>query len=316
MATQRLKISSNESRIEGGSNRTYGIRPLAGALGAEIIGIDLSHPLDESSFHLINQALMDYLVVFISGQKELAPDQLTSFARKFGEIDLAPFAHPLKMPSVEGHPEIFHIVKEAKDRSINLGGFWHTDVTYRERPHSLGLMYSEEAPTFGGDTMFANQYLAYETLSEGMKKMLGGLKAVHSSAMSYAGESARFGAVSRTHAPTSDDRKFAREKSQVDIIENEHPVVRTHPETKRKSLYVNRGFTSRFAGMSEEESRPLLEYLWSHATRPEFTCRYQWSANTVGIWDNRCTLHYALNDYYGQRRSMYRISLHESARPE
>ncbi len=231
---------------------------------------------------------------------------------------MEPFVYPFKLPTVEGHPEILNNVKEAKDGAINLGGFWHADVTYRERPHKLAVMYAKEAPRHGGDTMFANQYLAYETLSPGLQRMLRGLKAVHTSAMPYGGESARFASVSRHRAPKIEDRSFAAaiyDKACAPATETEHPVVRTHPETKRKSLYVNRGFTVRFSGMTDGESAPLLEYLWNHASRAEFTCRYRWSANDVVVWDNRCTLHYALNDYYGQRRVMQRIAVHEETRP-
>lgn len=294
------------------------IRPLAGAIGAEIHGIDLSTRLSDGTFEAIHLAFLEHLVIFLPDQKPLEPEQLKDFASRFGEIDTAPFVHPLKMPSIEGYPEIFNIIKEAANRSLNIGGFWHADVTYRERPHMAAVIYAKETPTFGGDTMFANQYLAYETLTDGMKEMLGPMRAIHSSDMPHGKESARFGSVTRDHAPTEEDRKFEAtglEKTKVDIIETAHPVVRTHPETGRKCLYVNRAFTSRFDGMTIEESLPLLEILWAHCARLEFTCRYRWSPNTVGVWDNRATQHYAINDYYGQRRHMQRIAIHENTRP-
>jgi len=294
------------------------VRPIAGALGAEILGVDLSTNNSDSVFADIYQAFRDHLVIFFPKQKPLSPAQHTALAACFGEVDYDPFAYPLKPPAIPGQPQILVNLKEAADRSINVGGLWHADVTFRERPHKAAVLYAKQAPPFGGDTMFANQYLAFETLSAGLRSLLEGLKAEHSSAMVYGSESARFAAISRTHAPRAEDR--SRSSSLQPLAETryettEHPVVRTHPETGRKCLYVNRGFVTCFVGMSLEESRALLEFLWDHATRPEFTCRYRWSTNDVGIWDNRCTLHFALNDYYGHRREFHRISVHEPSRP-
>jgi taurine dioxygenase len=301
-----------------GRNRLIEVRPLAGALGAEIPGIDLARGVSDAVFAEIHEAFLEHLVIFLPQAAPLTPEAHGRFAARFGEIDQSPFVYPFKLPTVAGHPEILLNVKEAGDRAVNFGGFWHADVTYRERPHKAGVQYAKAAPQVGGDTMFANQYLAYETLSDGMKAMLGPLKAVHSSRMAYGGEEARFAAVSRTHAPLSEDRRFAASQhavAEAEISAAEHPVVRTHPETGRKFLYVNRGFTERFAGMTQAESLPLLEFLWEHAVRPEFTCRRRWTPHEVGVWDNRCVLHYALNDYYGQRREMHRIAVHEPARP-
>ena len=303
------------SRIPGAGD--FRIEPLSGALGAEIRGIDIATPPDESCFAAIRRALLDHLVIFFPEQ-ELNPDQQRDFAARFGEVDEEPFVYPLRMPALEGHPEVYQIVKEPRDRSLNLGGFWHADVTYRERPNLGSVVYIKEAPTHGGDTLFSNQYLAYEILSEGMKEMLEDLRAVHTSAMPYGGEAARFPALAREHAPRPEDRTFnasTHARATTGVIEHEHPVVRRHPESGRRSLYVNRAFTSHFRGMSREESRPLLEFLWRHGERLEFTCRYRWRRNCLGIWDNRCVLHFALNDYYGQRRVMHRISIHEASRP-
>ena len=294
------------------------IEPLSAALGAEVHGIDLAAPLDAPRFAAIHRALLDHQVLFFPDQ-ELGPDQQRDFAARFGTIDEAPFVYPLRMPSLAGHPEVYQIIKEPRDRSLNLGGFWHADVTYRERPNLGSVVYVKEAPTHGGDTLFSNQYLACETLSRGMQGMLRGLRAVHTSAMPYGGEAARFPAVARGHAPRPEDRTFnasTHPRATTERIEHEHPVLRRHPESGRRCLYVNRAFTSHFSGMSQRESRPLLEYLWRHAERPEFTCRYRWRRNCLGIWDNRCVLHFALNDYYGQRRVMHRISIHEPERPQ
>lgn len=293
------------------------IAPLSGALGAEVRGVDLATPLDEARFAAIRQALLDHLVLFFPDQ-HLGPEGQRDLAARFGEVDEEPFVYPLRMPALAGHPEVYQIVKEPRDRSLNLGGFWHADVTYRKRPNLGSVVYIKEAPTHGGDTLFSNQYLAYETLSTGMKAMLGRMRAVHTSAMPYGGEAARFPAIARAHAPRPEDRTFnasSHARATTAVIEHEHPVVRRHPESGRRSLYVNRAFTSHFSGMSREESRPLLEYLWRHGERPEFTCRYRWQRDCLGIWDNRCVLHFALNDYYGQRRVMHRISIHEADRP-
>ena len=294
------------------------VRPISGSIGLEITGIDLRRELTNSEWDFVHAALLDNLVIFMADQQPLSPADLRRFAGKFGEIDTAVFRFPFVTPIEDGFPEIYNSIKEASDRSINQGGFWHADVTYRERPQKVGVLYAKECPAYGGDTMFANQYLAYETLSDGMKSLLEGLQAVHTSAMEHGGEEARFGAVSKDHAATPQDRAFAETPpapGEADVTENTHPVVRTHPDTGRKSLYVNRGFTSRFAGMTVEESLPLLEFLWQHAARPEFTCRYAWSPNAVTVWDNRCVHHYALNDYYGERRHMQKITVSEDSRP-
>jgi taurine dioxygenase len=300
------------------NRQSLDIRPIAGAIGAEIYGVDLSKPMSDDLFRAVYNAFLEYLVIFFPEQNPLEPDHLKAFAGRFGEIDVAPFAHPFKMPSLDGYPEIFNLIKEALNASINIGGFWHADVTYRERPHLAAVLYAKETPSFGGDTMFSNQYLAYETLPDEMKKRLLKMRAIHASDMPHGQEDARFGAVTKDHAPSDEDRNFNKadmDTAKVDVIENAHPVVRTHPETGRKFLYVNRAFTSRFEGMTIEESLPLLEKLWTHSAQLEFTCRFRWSPNAVAVWDNRATQHYAINDYYGQRRHMQRIAIHEVARP-
>ena len=294
------------------------IEPIAGALGARIRGVDLTQPISDSTFADIHRAFLEYLVIFFTGQKTLSFEQHTALAARFGEVDYDPFTYPIQPPTFSGHSQILVNVKEASDKSINVGGLWHTDVTFRERPHKAAIIYAKDSPPFGGDTMFANQYLAHDSLSPGMQKLLEGVKAEHSSAMVNGGETARSAAVSRSHAPQAKDRAFSASPQQtVETVyhTSEHPVVRIHPETGRKALYINRGFVTRFADMTPEESQPLLNYLWAHASQPEFTCRYHWTTNDVGVWDNRCTLHFALNDYYGHRRELHRISVHESTQP-
>jgi taurine dioxygenase len=172
-------------------------------------------------------------------------------------------------------------------------------VTYLEKPALGSILYAREVPDFGGDTLFANMYMAYDSLSDGMKRMLDGLTAVHSARRPYGSQSDWF----------STQRSMEIRRNNSALAEVEHPVVRTHPETGRKALFVNSTFTIRFGGMMEDESAPLLDYLYRHLVRPEFTCRFHWSANAVAFWDNRCVQHYAINDYHGHRRVMHRVTV-------
>ncbi|MBH96918.1 MAG: taurine dioxygenase [Rhodospirillaceae bacterium] len=289
------------------------IHPISGALGAECTGVDLSVLSDALMFE-IKTALMDHQVIFFPNQN-LSTVEHRDLAMKFGTLDIPKFVPPFEMPKVKGHPEIYQLLKEKDDQSINIGGFWHADVTHRELPNKLSTAYIIDAPDYGGDTLYSSLYLAYETLSEGMKSMLLDLRAVHTSEMPYGGKSVRSPAISRSQVIAAEEFNFDMNNVEKDVIETSHPVVRRHPDTGRQLLYVNRGFTSRFEGMTRAESLPILDYLWRHTERPEFTCRYRWSERTLGIWDNRCVLHCALNDYYGQRRLVHRISVNEDERP-
>jgi taurine dioxygenase len=264
------------------------VAPIAGALGAEIGGVDLSQPLPQDAVAEIRQAWLEHLVIFFRRQS-LTPAQQLAFARCFGE--------PMEYPHLKGLPEfplITPVVKLEHER-VNFGGIWHSDTAYLECPPMASMLYAIEIPPYGGDTIFANQYLAYESLSEGMRKLLDPLTGVNSSLKADA---------SRTR---EDRLRAAGVESKVLI--GEHPVVRTHPETGRKALYVNVGHTTHFKGMSEEESGPLLEYLFRHQVRPEFTCRFRWEAGSLAFWDNRCAQHNAVNDYQGFRRVMHRVTL-------
>ena len=273
------------------------VRPIAGALGAEIGGVDLAQDLDNQTFAEVHQAFLDHLVIFFRDQK-LTPEQHKAFARRFGDFDLHDYVGGL-----EGHPEIIEVVKEADERDLNFGGTWHSDVTYQEKPALGSVLHALEVPPYGGDTLFANQYLAYEALSDGMKQTLSGMKAVHSAARSYGPDSR---AAKRLASRKSSMKVTV---SETALAEMEHPVVRTHPDTRRKGLFVNGVFTTRFKDMSPDESKPLLDYLCRHATRPEFTCRFRWEPGSVAFWDNRCTQHFALNDYHGHRRHMHRVTV-------
>lgn len=270
-------------------SRAITATPIAGALGAEIGGADIAGGLDNKTIAVIRQALLDHLVIFFRDQ-DLAPAQFLSFAEAFGN----PVDYPL-LKGIDGFPRITEIVKREDDRT-NFGGIWHSDTTYLECPPMGSILHAIEVPPFGGDTMFANQYLAFEALSGPMQRILGDLVAVSTSAKAD---------VSKTR---EDMFKLAGDSQKHDY-RAEHPAVRTHPETGRKALYVNVAHTSHFKGMSEEESAPILDYLFRHQVRPEFTCRFSWRKGSIAFWDNRCTQHNPVNDYHGYRRVMRRITL-------
>ncbi|MCG8544385.1 MAG: TauD/TfdA family dioxygenase [Alphaproteobacteria bacterium] len=279
------------------SFRKIEVKPIAGALGAEIEGVDLGQPLDDETFGEIRQAFLDHQVIFLRDQN-LTPESHMVFARRFGELDIHPFAAGLSE-----HPEVMPVVKEASDRAGNFGGTWHSDVTFYEKPALGSILYALEAPPYGGDTMFASMYLAYETLSDGMKALLDGLTALHNASRAY-------GLSGRTYHRYGAGSKSMKVRIGEDADETvEHPVIRTHPETGRKALFVNHVFTRCFKGWTEEESEPLLQYLYAHAVRPEFTCRFRWRSKSVAFWDNRCVMHHALNDYHGFRREMHRVTV-------
>jgi taurine dioxygenase len=271
------------------------IRPIAGACGAELHGVDLSRDLDDGTITEIKQALNDHLVIFFRDQN-LTPARHKAFGRRFGTLSIHP--HYVSLPE---HDEILPILKEP-EANKNIGGGWHSDVSFLARPALGSILYALDVPSRGGDTMFANQQSAYAGLSEGMKAMLDGMTAVHSDAILSQPANKKARNVGRSTKLRDEDE--AREP-----VENEHPVVRTHIDSGRKSLFVNGAFTERFSGMTAEESRPLLRYLYAHAVQPEFTCRFRWEKGSVAFWDNRCVQHYALNDYPGERRSMHRVTI-------
>jgi taurine dioxygenase len=273
------------------------VKKISGAIGAEISGVDLSKDLSNEQFSEIHQAWLANCVIFFRDQK-LDLDAQKRFARRFGELILDPF-----VVAPPGHPEIMVVTKMPEEKK-NFANMWHTDASFMDKPPLGSFLYGVEIPPYGGDTMFANQYLAYETLSVGMKKMLEGLKAVHT-AKSY-NEEVDSGHYNDTRSMKLrfDDVMQKASKGQV-----EHPVVRTHPETGRKALYVHVAYTERFAGWTIEESKPVLDWLYAHAVRPEFTCRFNWTAGALAIWDNRCAQHYPINDYQGFKRVMHRVTV-------
>jgi len=268
--------------------RRIEVRPLAGALGAEIAGVDIAQPLAGDVVAEIRQALLDHLVIFLRGQR-LTPHQQLAFAQRFGE--------PMAYPQLKGLPDcplITPVIKREHER-VNFGGVWHSDTTYLDRPPMASLLYSLETPPFGGDTLFANQYLAYDTLSETLQRMLAGLVGINTSTKAE---------VSRTR-----EDRLREAGAELKALIAEHPVVRTHPETGRKALYVNVAHTAQFKDFTEEEGAPLLEYLFRHQVKPEFCCRFRWEPGALAFWDNRCAQHNPVNDYHGFRRVMHRVTL-------
>lgn len=272
------------------STVAWNVNRIAGALGAEISGLDLSVPLSPQDSAALRQAWLAHGVVFLRGQ-QLTSAQFLAFAQTIGT--------PVEYPFVKGiadFPVIIEI-KKLEHEKVNFGGVWHSDTAYLERPPMATLLLAREVPPYGGDTLFANQYLAYETLSDGMRRLLDGLVAVNTSTKADVTRTRedRLAEAGRSDGPSS--------------YEAEHPVVRTHPETGRKALYVNYAHTARFVGMTEEESAPLLQFLFAHQKKEEFTCRFRWQVGSLALWDNRCTHHYPVNDYHGFRRVMHRITL-------
>lgn len=273
-------------------NATIEIRPLTTALGAEIFGVDIGQPMPETTLAEVRQAMLDHGVIFFRDQ-DLTPDQHKAFGRQFGAI----IANPV-YKHVEGHPEIMPVIKEAEDKN-NIGDTWHSDMSFMEVPPLGSILYAREVPPFGGDTLWCNTYLAWERLSDGMKALLDGRRALHSDRFLTA-------RIAERNKGRSTQLREDRAGQEISAL---HPIARTHDETGRKCLYVNFPFTWALEGMTREESLPILTQLYAHATQPEFCCRFRWQKGSVAFWDNRCTMHYACNDYHGTRREMHRITV-------
>ena len=272
--------------------QTIDVTTITPHIGAEIHGVDLSTPLSNEQFSEVYQAWLDWKVLVFRDQ-HLDRDQHKAFARRFGKLHVHPMQH-----SYGGDPEIL-TVKTTKDSKYTAGNGWHTDVTCDEIPPLGSMLYLKEAPDCGGgDTLFADMYLAYELLSDTMKEMLDGLVAVHDGAIPYTGG---YGVA----PPTGEQ-----------YPKNEHPIVTTHPETGKKVLFVNSGFTSHILGLAPWESRMLLQGLTQHiATTPRLVGRVTWQPNTLTFWDNRCTQHHSVWDYHPHSRHGERVSIVGAVRP-
>ncbi len=274
--------------------KTIGVMPISREVGAEISGADIAAGISDQQFTEIRQAFIDYGVIFFRDQV-ITPDQHIEFAQRWGEINVNRFFQPVKT-----HPIIAEVRKDP-DQETNIGAAWHTDHSYDQIPAMGSILYAREVPSLGGDTLFSSMYAAYDTLSDGMKKMLAGLRAEHSSRHSF-GEQAY---VDRD----MDDIGARLGNTGAATQDAIHPVIIRHPLSGRPALYVNGEFTVKFEGWTKAESQPLLDFLYEHARQNEFTCRFHWQKGSMAIWDNRATHHCAMNDYQGELRLMHRITI-------
>jgi taurine dioxygenase len=267
---------------------TFGIEPLTPHIGAEISNLDLSGTLSDSVMDKLEQALLDWKVLFFRDQNIDVEDQ-KRVARWFGELEV----HPTAVPGAE-HAELIRIAEDEKLRAHN--NLWHSDVTFRQSPPLGSILCGREIPPVGGDTLFADMYAAYDGLDEKIKAKIDDAKAVHVWPDGWVNMAMK--------SQNLDKDEFWRRYPN-----SEHPVVRTHPQTGRRSLFVNTAFTRQIVGMEQSESDALLAFLYSQAAIPEYQCRFRWSKNSVAFWDNRCTQHYAVADFYPQRRAVERITI-------
>jgi|ERR1700683_910941 len=263
---------------------TIAVRKLTPSIGAELEGVDLSRPLDESLLAQIRAALIDNLVIFFRSQ-DLTPEQHKALGRCFGKLHM----HPAPLGVLEGHPEIIIVKADENSRRI-AGETWHSDVSCDTQPPMASILHLKEVPPVGGDTLFANMYAAHDALSDSMQCFLAGLTAIHDGARNYQG------------------RQPAQSRG-AEFPHTEHPVLRTHPVTGQRALFVNRMFTTRIVELSQRESDSVLQLLFSHIENPEFQCRFRWEPNSIAFWDNRCTQHLALWDYYPHRRYGHRVTI-------
>ncbi len=270
--------------------------PVTPHMGAEVFGFDPDAAGNED-WERVHQAFAEHAVLFFRGLS-LTPDQQLAMTRRFGTPFRVPYVEHL-----ESHPDIIAVLKEADEGRISpFGGAWHSDFSFLERPPSATLLYALELPPSGGDTLFANQYLAYEALSPGFQKLIGGLRSIQSG-LPYGTTRPPpvMQGLSRSIKMNRGNREADREVA--------HPLVCRHPVTGRAALFVNETYTHRIEGMSEAESAPILDFLYQHAVRPEFCCRLRWQPGTLALWDNRALLHLAIDDYLGHRRLLHRTTV-------
>ncbi|HSS65695.1 MAG TPA: TauD/TfdA family dioxygenase [Gammaproteobacteria bacterium] len=273
------------------------VTPLTTVIGAEIDGVDIASDFDNKALTRIRAALIEHQVIFFRDQK-LSLEDLENFSARFGPLLRVPYVEP-----VDGHPNVIAVLKQAEETRISVfGGEWHSDFSYLEAPPGLTVLYAMDVPLGRGDTLWTSMYAAYEGLSDGFRRKLDRMRVMHSGHV-YGAKRPR-----SARMRTSQSMNISRGNAEADI-ERPHPAVRLHPESGRPALFVNPIYTTRFEGMEEAESRPLLDALYAEATRPEYTCRFEWRNGSVAVWDNRCTMHLAINDYDGHRRLLYRTTV-------
>lgn len=268
---------------------------IAGALGAELRGIDLTQPLAPAEIAALRAAVIEHKVVFLRDQP-YSIEHLERVTVELGGHGDTPF-----LEAIDGHPGVVRVVKEAAEGGFNFGGAWHSDWSFQPAPPAFTLLWSIEVPPHGGDTMWTNQELAFDTLSPGLQATLEGLDVVHSAGWAYSADGVL--------AKAATGRSMRINTTDDALAEHVHPAVPTHPDSGRKVLFVNPTYSLRFDGWSPADSAPLLAHLYTHSTRDAFTCRFRWTPNTLAIWDNRSTQHNALNDYRGHRRELHRTTV-------
>ena len=277
--------------MDNSTNQNYfhiNVQPVSGALGAVITGVDISLPLDAEVVVEIWNAFLSHLVIFFQNQV-ITPQQQLNFAEQFGI--------PMEYPQLKGLPEcplVTEVIKLEHEK-LNFGGVWHSDTAYLKQPPMASMLYAIEIPPYGGDTIFSNQYMAYENLSDGFKKTISELIAVNSS--------------SKPEVSMTREDRMSEAGLELNVLSALHPAVRIHPETGSKALYVNKAHTIHFKDWTEQESNSLLEFIFNHQVRTEFTCRFSGEKNSLAFWDNRCVQHNPVNDYQGFRRKMHRVTI-------
>jgi taurine dioxygenase len=276
--------------------KTLEARPIAGSIGAEIYGANLKDHNNQAMWDELQRALLEFKVIAVRGQSLSPADQLAA-AKHFGEPNFYPFAK-----GMEEIPQMTHVIKEPHEREA-FGNDWHSDTPYLAEPPRITTLYAIETPPKGGDTLYANTQAAYDELSAGTKKLLDGVIGVFSASLKH-----KPGGNRAAHHKRMSTMPVTNSEN-ADRFESKHPIVRTHPQTGKKALYCSSLHTLHFDGMTERESRPIINMLNDHAITPEFTCRVRWEPGQLTIWDNRCTMHNAINDYHGTRREMRRLTV-------
>jgi taurine dioxygenase len=282
----RARVTVSGLASKGEKLMDLAIRRISPACGAEVLGLDLAHPIGDNVFHELRQAWLDADGVLVLRDQVITPRQHIEFSRRFGELAVGQPGAMLSDYYLPGHPEIYRVSNKKIDGvpqgREDAGTYWHSDGSWKELPPMASLLYALEIPPVGGNTMFADMYRAYELLSEPMKRILDGVQAVHDRAAA---------------ASTSYGKEFTGQGQELSRQKATHPVVRTHPESGRKALYINRGFTSHLVGFKPAESDAILKFLFEHTTAPEIVYRHEWRLHDIVVWDNRCVMHYAVSDY-------------------